>query len=284
MTAMSKPSRKWKIIRIAAILIFGWFAYRCLREIYPVPESEYAQHERFKQEARQAMMEECTNEVIGLNKIIKVDFMNFPSDIHDWRGEVTAEFVNDQDGGVERTNLSFRFALHQFGFGPQIWTNAGLDYVWMGEQHAERRREEFAAWEKRLHEDDVKIDPTPKKELSTLKEKLTGGFGWDFDEKIPADAKLSKDGEIKFDPTINVYREGFLFCNPDRTVFKIVACADDKYKPRVLADLKRRFGPGEDYDYGESCRWENDSQEVKLMRLDDGFAVVYTDKTAESSN
>ena len=50
----------------------------------------------------------CTNEVMGLYKIIKLHVDDTSGNLADWTGEATVEYVN-HDGGIDRTNLYFRF-------------------------------------------------------------------------------------------------------------------------------------------------------------------------------
>ena len=65
--------------------------------------------------ARKEVLEECTNKVVGLNRIIALNLDDHGSNVSQWRAEATLEYVNSI-GGVQRTNLNFRFE----GFGSGI--------------------------------------------------------------------------------------------------------------------------------------------------------------------
>jgi hypothetical protein len=54
------------------------------------------------------MLQECTNVIVGLNRIIRSSVTMNDADPYKWMGHVTVEFVN-RVGGIERTNLFFKF-------------------------------------------------------------------------------------------------------------------------------------------------------------------------------
>jgi hypothetical protein len=65
--------------------------------------------------ARKEVLEACTNKVVGLNRIIALNFDDQSANVSQWHAAATLEYVNAL-GGVQRTNLNFRFE----GFGSGI--------------------------------------------------------------------------------------------------------------------------------------------------------------------
>ena len=114
-------------------------------------ETEY---DRYNREANEEMLKYCTNNIIGLNHFISINLRHFitdsnneilKSDIddpHNWEGRIVVEYVN-QMGGIDRTNLVFRFTLDTNEF--RIPKNCvALDYHWQGVQEAAKLHAEEA--------------------------------------------------------------------------------------------------------------------------------------------
>jgi hypothetical protein len=115
-------------------------------------ETQYA---RYNREANEEMLEYCTNNIIGLNRFISIDLRHFitdsnnnilKSDIddpHNWEGKIVVEYVNHV-GGIDRTNLVFRFTLdtNEFRIPKDCVT---LDYHWQGVQEAAKMKAEEEA-------------------------------------------------------------------------------------------------------------------------------------------
>lgn len=76
--------------------------------IGPREESRSARLERFKGEAKTSMLEDCTNVVVGLRLVVGSRVDDLADNPAQWSGEATVDYVN-RAGGVERTNLVFRF-------------------------------------------------------------------------------------------------------------------------------------------------------------------------------
>jgi len=101
----------WLIIGTLLIVVVGTPLY-WLQNQYaqmPRPETEWQQKRRFQSEAETEMFKECTNVVVGLTRIIHSSVLDADDNPQQWTGAITAEFVN-RLGGVERTNLLFRFS------------------------------------------------------------------------------------------------------------------------------------------------------------------------------
>ena len=86
------------------------------------PESKSDAVRRMLNEAPIKAAVQCSNDVIGITRIIKVDFdswMSAPKEKQTvaqwepqfWKAEVTAEHVN-AIGGIERTNLCYSFGIY----------------------------------------------------------------------------------------------------------------------------------------------------------------------------
>jgi hypothetical protein len=100
----------WLVLAILLVVVVGgpiyWWRSQ-LAEV-PKPESELQQKIRLQSEAELEMLKESTNVVVGLNRIIRISVANGDDNPYKWAGEVIAEFIN-RVGGVERTNLYFKF-------------------------------------------------------------------------------------------------------------------------------------------------------------------------------
>ncbi|MDE2099095.1 MAG: hypothetical protein KGL39_17710 [Patescibacteria group bacterium] len=69
-------------------------------------------------EAEPLVRARCTNDVIGFTRIIAVHVDCPQSAPHTWRADATVEHFNAA-GGIERTNLPYRFAIYYDSDGPQ---------------------------------------------------------------------------------------------------------------------------------------------------------------------
>lgn len=68
-----------------------------------------------RDQAAQVMLKESTNEVPGIHAIINVDANVFSDDsVPKWSGVVRLDYVN-KIGGIERTNLHFKFTSSSGG-------------------------------------------------------------------------------------------------------------------------------------------------------------------------
>jgi hypothetical protein len=100
----------WLILAILLVAVVGGPIYwwRSQYAQVPKPETEWQQKARLQSESESEMLKECTNVVIGLNRIIRTSVVNTDDNPYKWAGDVTVEFIN-RVGGIERTNLEFRF-------------------------------------------------------------------------------------------------------------------------------------------------------------------------------
>ena len=65
--------------------------------------------EHWRNSARFELMKECTNEIVGLSRIIETQINDSSGNVGQWTAEVTAEHINHY-GGIERTNMLFCFS------------------------------------------------------------------------------------------------------------------------------------------------------------------------------
>jgi hypothetical protein len=101
----------WLIVATLLVVVVGTPLY-WLQNQYaqmPKPESEWQQKRRFQSEAEVEMLKECTNVIVGLSRIIRTSVLDAEDNPQQWSGSITAEYVNHM-GGVERTNVLFRFS------------------------------------------------------------------------------------------------------------------------------------------------------------------------------
>ena len=100
----------WLVLAILLVVVVGGPIYWWRNQLaeVPRPETELQQKIRLQSEAELEMLKESTNVVVGLNRIIRVSVANGDDNPYKWAGEVVAEFIN-RVGGVERTNLYFKF-------------------------------------------------------------------------------------------------------------------------------------------------------------------------------
>lgn len=100
----------WLVLAILLVVVVGGpiFWWRTQYSQVPKPETELQQMARLQSESEGEMLKECTNVIIGLSRIIHSSVTIADEDPYKWSGKATVEFVN-RVGGIERTNLCFRF-------------------------------------------------------------------------------------------------------------------------------------------------------------------------------
>lgn len=100
----------WLVLAILLVIVVGGpiFWWRSQYAQVPKSETELQQKARLQAESEGEMLKECTNVIVGLNRIIRSSVTATDENPYRWTGEATLEFVN-RVGGVERTNLFFRF-------------------------------------------------------------------------------------------------------------------------------------------------------------------------------
>ena len=100
----------WLVLAILTVVVVGGpiFWWRSQYSQVPRPETEFQQNARLQSESEGQMLKECTNVIVGLNRIIHTSVIMNDDNPYKWVGQVTLEYVN-RVGGIERTNLFFRF-------------------------------------------------------------------------------------------------------------------------------------------------------------------------------
>ena len=67
---------------------------------------------RLKKEAETSMLEACTNAVVGLNRIVEKNIIDYDDDPNKWTGNMTVEYIN-KVGGINRKELTFNFHAYK---------------------------------------------------------------------------------------------------------------------------------------------------------------------------
>lgn len=100
----------WLVLAILLVVVVGGpiFWWRTQFAQVPRPETELQQKVRLQSESELEMLKECTNVIVGLNRIIHYSVADTDDDPYKWTGAATIEFVN-RVGGIERSNLFFKF-------------------------------------------------------------------------------------------------------------------------------------------------------------------------------
>jgi hypothetical protein len=100
--------RIWTTLAIVALLFVG-----CSHKSEdPAQEKESARWERMQAEAERSLLVACTNDLVGLNRIVYKFVNDGAENPTNWTADITAEYVN-HIGGVDRTNLSFVFGVRR---------------------------------------------------------------------------------------------------------------------------------------------------------------------------
>lgn len=100
----------WLILVVLLLVVVGGPIYWWRNQLaqVPKPETESQQKSRLQSEADSKMLEESTNVIVGLSRIIRANAATGDDNPYKWTGDITAEFVN-KVGGIERTNILFKF-------------------------------------------------------------------------------------------------------------------------------------------------------------------------------
>lgn len=80
--------------------------------------------ERLRAQTRQAILEECTNEVVGIRTIIRASADDSSDAIVKWKGYAEVEYINTA-GGVQRTNLQMIFMS---AYGEKLYCLADAEF------------------------------------------------------------------------------------------------------------------------------------------------------------
>ncbi len=110
-----KTSPSWLIavcfILMASGVCIGIPLEQWARASSPARETPYGLQKRLQSEAQAMFMRQCTNAIVGLNRVIDQDLRTMDGDPNKWTAEVTAEYINHY-GGIDRTNVPFVFWIY----------------------------------------------------------------------------------------------------------------------------------------------------------------------------
>lgn len=107
------------VVGVAAVAIKGQLDHRAFRKAISRQadlQDMGKRHVDWRAEARAQAMQECTNAVVGLTKVVRLELRDSAGDPNQWTGVAAAEFVN-RVGGVERTNVRLRYLYHRYEDG-----------------------------------------------------------------------------------------------------------------------------------------------------------------------
>ena len=136
----------WLVLAILMVVVVGGpiFWWRTQYAHVPKPETEAQQKARLQSETDGEMLKECTNIIVGLTRIIRSSVVDANDNPYQWGGDATVEYVN-RVGGIERTNLCFKF-------GTDTGTDGLVHLRCSFESETERRtrqrgdKREFGRW------------------------------------------------------------------------------------------------------------------------------------------
>lgn len=74
----------------------------------PKQETSLQRSRRWQAEAEVAARSACSNDLVGISRIIDVTVMDSATHPNQWEAYATCEYVN-QVGGIDRTNVYLRF-------------------------------------------------------------------------------------------------------------------------------------------------------------------------------
>ena len=98
------------ILCVCIILPLGGF-YKTMKfwdSMEPESETPDQRMSRLRAEGERELLKACTNDVVGLHRVIRTSLDNSDNNPFKWTAHAEVEFVN-RFGGIERTNLLFRF-------------------------------------------------------------------------------------------------------------------------------------------------------------------------------
>lgn len=112
MKAVNLNVRAFVLLLIVVIAVAAYIVVQrrnvAVEAEHPEAEPFEVELTRLRTDAPAVLLTECTNTIIGLNRIISTTLDDHADDVSAWHAEVTAEFVN-KIGGVERTNMPMVF-------------------------------------------------------------------------------------------------------------------------------------------------------------------------------
>ena len=118
---VKKPRFRWKPIAISFAVVglilamAGYIQYRRACKAVQDELVEYHQMENpsldtLRTNAVNSIREDCSNEVVGLSRIVKVSMVDYEENPSKWSGTATCDFVN-KVGGVERVERRYRIMV-----------------------------------------------------------------------------------------------------------------------------------------------------------------------------
>jgi hypothetical protein len=141
----------WLVLAVLTVVVVGGpiFWWRTQYAQVPKPETEGQQKARLQSEADGEMLKECTNVIVGLNRVIHSSVVDADDNPYKWGGDATVEYVN-RVGGIERTNLFFKFGTDT---GSDGLVHLRCSFESEPERHTRQRgdKREFGRWAERAN-------------------------------------------------------------------------------------------------------------------------------------
>lgn len=99
-------------------------------------KAHQSQFEKQYAEARELVLEECTNDTVGLQHIIDSRIYFTDTGVTNWTAEATVEYVNHV-GGIDRTNFHFVFYESRPNWTTQVFLGCMQDYNRLAKEDVE---------------------------------------------------------------------------------------------------------------------------------------------------
>jgi hypothetical protein len=116
------------LIAVGFAILAGWFIFsswldqqRNAPQVFMASSTDSMTPDQrtdyWRAHAEFEMLKACTNDLVGITRVVSSDVADYDDQIVKWTGTVTAEHINSV-GGVERTNMYYIFKSNEGDLGP----------------------------------------------------------------------------------------------------------------------------------------------------------------------
>ncbi len=95
-------------VRMIVVVVLALVAFRVITKSINARHGDSSRVANLHASAKEAVLRECTNDVVGLNRVIHLDIIDTGDVPSQWSAFAVLEYVNPS-GGISRTNLNFSF-------------------------------------------------------------------------------------------------------------------------------------------------------------------------------